>query len=115
VQVASLKAVVETSGGPSAGPSIAPELRVFLEHLAYEHEAQQGAQVLELHFRNGEFVDLQLAPDLRGRLERIAGAMEMSRGHWVGEFHFQDGGLARYVRREGPVPAGALLRYEDST
>jgi len=60
-----------------------------------------------------------LSPDMKVRTELLVEEIDRSRGgsgDLIGqhtfEFVFQDGELLRWFRHEGPVPAGALGRFE---
>lgn len=52
------------------------------------------------------------APLLRKLLELVAEQMELDRGRWRLELAFHDGRLRECYRHEGPLPVGALARYE---
>jgi len=53
-----------------------------------------------------------LPPGVRKRLEQIAERMDMAVGPWHLEIDFEDGSVRRWFRREGPLGADALGRFD---
>ncbi len=49
---------------------------------------------------------------VREQLEQIAERMDIGVGPWRLEVEFEDGRVRRWFRREGPLGAGALVRFE---
>jgi hypothetical protein len=76
-------------------------------------------RVLQRHPGVRRFLQVQgaepstsLPPLVREQLETVAVRMDMGVGPWRLEVEFEDGRVRRWFRREGPLGALALVRFD---